>query len=153
MRNVSYSEFLQTTMKNLLAILTLFSILSFSQDKKECDERSYPYWANKINSRIKGENITLRKAFRNIQQEKTNIEPANGFITLQLHIAKTGEFCKMKTFQIDHNYKNTEFNNGTLIKELETIALELKEWKRDKDYKTYNLIRIKIKNGKIEEIF
>lgn len=140
-------------MKNILVIFTVFSSLSFSQDKNECDERSFPYWANEINSRIEGENITLRNAFRKIQEKETSIKPSNGFITLQLHITKTGEFCKMKTFQIDHNYENIKFNNGALIEKLKTIALGLKEWKRDKDYKTYNLIRLKIKNGKIEEIF
>ena len=135
-----------------LAIITL-TLLSFTQDKNECEENSMPYWANHINSRVKGENITLRKAFQKIQQTETNIEPANGFITLRLHITKSGKICNMETFQIDPDYENTEFNNGKLIKKLETIALGLKDWKRDKDYKTYNLIRLKIKKGKIEEIF
>lgn len=140
-------------MKKILVLLTIVSILSFSKDKNECEERSAPYWANNINSRIAGENITLRKAFKKIQQLETNIKPENGLITLRLHITKTGGFCNMDTFQIDQNYENTEFNNGALIKVLESVALGLKDWKRDKEYKTYNLIRIKINNGKIEEIF
>lgn len=127
--------------------------MSFSQDKTECEERSMPYWANGINSRIEGENITLRNAFRDIQLSETDITPINGFITLRVHISKTGKFCNIETFQIDENYQNTEFNSGKLIEKLENIAIELKDWKRDKDFKTYNLIRLKIKNGKIEEIF
>ena len=38
-------------------------------------------------------------------------------------------------------------------RQIEQISIGIKNWKRDKDYKTYNLIRFKIKNGKIEEIF
>lgn len=127
--------------------------LSFTQEKNECDERTMPYWANGINSRINGEGPTLRKAFKEIKTSENNIEPANGFITLRINISKTGKFCDIETFQIDQNYENTEFNNGELIKELEKIAVGLSNWKRDEDYKTYNLIRFKIKNGKIEEIF
>ncbi len=112
-----------------------------------------PYWANNINSGIKGENPTLRKAFKEIQLTETNIQPSNGSITLKLYINKTGEFCEMETFQIDEDYQPTVFNNGNLIKELKTIALNLTDWERDKDFKTYNLIKLKIKNGKIEEIF
>ena len=141
-------------MKKLFTLITIFfTLLSFSQAKNECDERTRPYWANGINSRVEGEVPTLKKAFKDIQLTATNIEPANGFITLRLNISKTGKLCTLETFQIDENYKKTEFNNGELIKELEKIAIGLKEWKRDKEYKTYNLIRIKIKNRKIEEIF
>lgn len=140
-------------MKKLFALITIFTLLSFSQGKSECDERTRPYWAIGINSRVEGEVPTLEKAFKDIQLAETNIEPANGFITLRLDISKTGKLCNLETFQIDENYENTEFNNGELIRELDKIAIELKEWKRDKEYKTYNLIRLKIKNGKIEEIF
>lgn len=140
-------------MKKLVAFLTIFTLLSFSQEKSECEERTKPYWVNGINSRIKGEVPTLKKAFKEIQLTERNIEPANGFITLRLNISKTGKLCNLETFQIDENYKTTRFNNGELIGELEKIAIGLKEWERDGEYKTYNLIRLKIKNGKIEEIF
>lgn len=140
-------------MKKTLALLTILTLLAFSQEKNECDQRARPYWANGINSRVEGEVPTLKKAFNDIQFAETNIEPANGFITLKLNISKSGKLCNLETFQIDENYISTEFNNGELIKELEKIAIELREWKRDKEYKTYNLIRLKIKNGKIEEIF
>lgn len=141
-------------MKKILVLtILIFSIQSFSQENNDCDERTLPYWANGINSRIKGENPTLRKAFEQIQLTKTEIEPKNGFITLRLNISKTGKLCDIETFQIDENNQNTEFNNGSLIKELEKIATGLTDWERDIDVKTYNLIRLKIKNGKIEEIF
>jgi hypothetical protein len=140
-------------MKKLIALITIFTLLSFSQEKNECEEYSMPYWANGINSRIEGENPTLRKAFKDVQLSKTDITPNNGFITLRLNISKTGRFCNIEIFQIDENYQNTDFNNGELIKELERIAIGLTDWERDKEYKTYNLIRLKIKNGKIEEIF
>lgn len=141
-------------MKKILAlILLLGSIQAFSQEKNECDERTMPYWANGINSRIEGENPTLRKSFKKIQLSETIITPNNGFITLRLNITKTGKLCDIETFQIDENYNSTEFNNGELIKKIEQIAFGLTDWKRDKEYKTYNLIRLKIKDGRIEEIF
>ncbi len=141
-------------MKKILVLTILFfSIQSFSQENNDCDERIVPYWWNDTNSRIEGEVPTLKKAFQEIQLYEIEIEPKNGFITLRLNISKTGKLCDIETFQIDDNYKSTEFNNGQLIKELERIAIGLTDWKRDKDYKTYNLIRLKIKDGRIEEIF
>ena len=141
-------------MKKILVLtILLFSIQSFSQEKNDCDEQTFPYWSNGINSRIEGETLTLRKVFEEIQLSQTNIEPKNGFITLRLNISKTGNLCDIDAFQIDKNYKSTVFNNGQLIKELKQIAMRLTDWRKDKNYKTYNLIRFKIKNGRIEEIF
>jgi hypothetical protein len=137
----------------LILTILLFSIESFSQENNDCDDGIVPYWWNGTNSRIEGESPTLRKAFKKIQLSETEIEPSSGFITLRLNISKTGELCDIETFQIDQNYKSTEFNNGQLIEKLEQIAIGLTDWRRDKDYKTYNLIRLKIKNGRIEEIF
>ena len=141
-------------MKKILVLsILLFSIQSFSQENNDCDDSIVPYWWNGTNSRIEGESPTLRKAFKEIQLSETDIEPRNGFITLRLNISKTGNLCDIETFQIDENYKSSEFNNGQLVKELERIAIGLTNWKREKNYKTYNLIRLKIKDGRIEEIF
>ena len=140
-------------MKKIIALLAIVTLLSFSKDENECEDYSSPYWGSGINSRIQGENPTLRKAFEEIQVSETHITPSKGFITLRLNISKTGKLCDIETFQIDENYQNTEFNNGELIKELEKIAIGLTDWERDQDIKTYNLIRIKIKNGIIEETF
>tara|TARA_R110002096_G_scaffold252689_1_gene445562 strand:- start:576 stop:998 length:423 start_codon:yes stop_codon:yes gene_type:complete len=140
-------------MKKLFAFITILSLFAFSQEKNECNERTMPYWWNGINSRIEGEKPNLRKAFKTIQLSETEITPKNGFVTLRLNITKSGKLCNIETFQIDENYEKTEFNKGKLVKELEQISIGIKNWKRDKDYKTYNLIRFKIKNGKIEEIF
>ena len=140
-------------MRNIFILITILFSLSFSQDQTECDESTVPYWAYGVNSRIEGENITIRKAFEKIQKEKSEIKPANGFVTLRLNISKNGKLCDIETFQIDENYQNTKFDNGKLIYELENIATGLTDWKRDEDVKTYNLIRFKIKNGEIEEIF
>ncbi|MCF6347853.1 MAG: hypothetical protein L3J20_06095 [Flavobacteriaceae bacterium] len=138
-------------MKKTLLFIILFTSFSFAQDKSDCDERSIPYYS--INSSVKGENIAIRKAFKKIQNDETNILPNNGFITLRLHISKTGGFCKIETFEIDKNYMPTEFNNGSLVNKLKKVAVNLSNWERDKNKKTFNLIRFKIKNGKIEEIF
>jgi hypothetical protein len=131
-------------MKGILALLTILMLLSFSQDKNECDEHSVPYWLRDINSRVEEDNITLWNIFKKIRQTETNIEPANGFITLRIHISKTGNFCNMETFQIDQNYDITEFNNGKLVEELKTISMGLTDWKRDNNYETYNLDRLKM---------
>jgi len=136
--------------KGLLFII-LFTSFSFAQDKLDCDEYSMPYY--RINSRVNGENITLRKVFKKIQNDETNISPNNGFIILRLHISKTGKFCKIEAFEIDKKYNLIEFNDGNLVDKLKKVAVNLSKWKRDKNYKTFNLIRFKIKNGKIEEIF
>lgn len=140
-------------MKGILVLAITLTLLSFSQDKNECDERSVPYWLHGVNSTIEGETITLRKAFREVQNKETDIQPANGFITLRLNISKNSKLCDIDAFQIDENYEDTEFNKGKVIAELNNIAAGLTDWKRDKDVKTYNLIRFKIKNGRIEEIF
>lgn len=140
-------------MKKLFAFITILSLFAFSQKEKECSERTMPYWWNGINSRIEGEKPNLRKTFKTIQLSETEITPRNGFITLRINITKSGKLCDIETFQINENYEKTEFNKGKLVQKLEQISIRIKNWKRDKDYKTYNLIRFKIKNGKIEEIF
>ncbi|MGS2739709.1 hypothetical protein [Sinomicrobium sp. M5D2P17] len=114
-------------MKRLATIFLIFLLFSFSKDQPDCHERSMPYWANSINSRIVGENITLRKAFKEIQYTKSNIQPANGFITLRLHISKTGNLCNIETFQIDEDYKDTKFNDGKLAEELKKITKGLEK--------------------------
>ncbi|WP_090299546.1 hypothetical protein [Flagellimonas zhangzhouensis] len=139
--------------KILFASIIFLTINFFSQKSDDCDDRTVAYWWNGTNSRIAGEVPTLKKTFGKIQQSETEIEPKNGFITMRLNISKTSKLCDIQTFQIDKNYKKTEFNNGQLALELEKIALGLNDWKKDKNYKTYNLIRLKIQNGKIEEIF
>lgn len=140
-------------MKKLLVLIIFFSSFSGFSQKNNCNESIFPYWYNGIISRIVGESPTLRLAFAKIKQTENAIEPKNGFITLRLNVSKTGDVCSCKTFQIDENYKKTTFNNGKLVNKLEKIALGLTDWFRDKEYLTYNLIRLKIKDGKIEEIF
>ncbi len=79
-------------MKRILVLAITLALLSFAQENDECQERTMPYWANGINSRIEGENPTLRNAFRQIQLSETNIKPNSGFITLRLNISKTGKY-------------------------------------------------------------
>ena len=126
-------------MKNIFIIIFILPLFTLSQEKET--------------SNMGGENIPLRIAFQEIKMSESDITPKNGFITIRRLLSENGEFSEMKSFQIDENYNNTEFNNGTLIKKLERITLGLKKWKRDRDYENFSLIRIKIKNGKIEEIF
>ncbi|WP_291865237.1 hypothetical protein [Maribacter sp.] len=145
-------------MKKHFVILSILFFISCSEKKSDCDDYSEAYWSGTIsgkmhNTRIKGENITIRKAFEKIKKTETNIEPKNGFITLKLHIDKYGFFCSQKKFQIDTNYEPIQFNNGKLIKKLELVASDLKGWSNDTETKTYYLIRLTIKDGRIEEIF
>lgn len=132
--------------------------MSCSGKKSECEEHSSAYWTTTIfgkphNTRIEGENITIRKAFTGIKKSETDIEPKNGFITLRLHLDKYGNFCNQENFQINTDYEPIEFNNGKLIYKLEKISSNLKGWKNDTETKTYYLIRFTIKDGRIEEVF
>ena len=65
--------------KNIPIIILFVAIQSFSQENKDCADCSFPYWASGINSRIEGENPTLRKAFKEIQLHEINIKPSNGW--------------------------------------------------------------------------
>lgn len=105
------------------------------------------------NTKIEGENITLRNAFAEIKKSQNTIEPKNGFVTLRLHIDKYGNFCNQENFQINTEYQPVTFNNGKLIEELEDVSSNLKGWSNDTKTKTYYLIRFTIKDGQIEEIF
>lgn len=136
-----------------IILLILFPLTLSAQEQGDCDDEVMPYWANGINSRIEGENVTIRKAYSEIQHQEHNISPKNGFITIRLNISSTGELCSIDTFQIDQDYKPITFNHGELIKRLVATAKGLSGWTRDKPYKTYNLIRFKIKNGAITQIF
>lgn len=145
-------------MKNLIAIIFTLLFLSCSEKILDCEEHSSAYWTTTMfgkphNTKIERENIAIREAFQEIKKSETNIKPKNGFITLKLHIDKLGDFCNQENFQIDTEYQLTQFNNGTLIDELEKVSKNLKGWKNDTETKTYYLIRLKIKDGQIEEIF
>tara|TARA_R110002051_G_scaffold127199_1_gene200833 strand:- start:780 stop:1160 length:381 start_codon:yes stop_codon:yes gene_type:complete len=126
-------------MKNIFIIIFILPLFVLSQEKERSD--------------LQGENIPLRKAFREIKMSESDITPPNGFITIRRLLSDNGQFSQLKSFQIDENYNKTEFNNGVLLEKLERITIGLKDWKRDRDYENFSLIRIKIKNGKIEEIF
>jgi hypothetical protein len=145
-------------MKKLIAIILTFLIFSCFEKKTDCEEYSSAYWTTTMfgkphNSRIEGENITIRKAFTEIKKSEIDIEPKNGFITLRLNIDKYGNYCNQENFQINTQYQSIEFNDGKLIEQLENISKNLKVWKNDTETKTYYLIRLTIKNGRIEEIF
>jgi hypothetical protein len=105
------------------------------------------------NTRIQGANITIRKAFQELVESEVNIQPNNGFITLKIHLDRSGNFCNQENFQIDSDYQSTQFNNGDLIRKLEDISSQLAGWKNDTNSKTYYLIRLKIEQGRIAEIY
>ncbi len=139
-------------MKKIKIALFFFLIfISCSKKKEPCDEYSKPYF--RYNSAIKGENISIRKAFDKFIKEEVNITPKNGFITLKIHIDKFGNFCNQENFQIDENYQPTIFNNGELIKKVEAISSNLSGWQNDTETKTFYLIRLKIEDGIIKEVF
>ncbi|WP_196888291.1 hypothetical protein [Aureivirga sp. CE67] len=119
----------------------------------DCQEISQPYYASNINGYLVGEGPLLRDYFKELQEKEQNIEPKNGFITIRIHQMPDGTFCDMETFQIDENYERTKFNNGTLVKKVKRIVSKLKYWQRDKAVKTFHLIRLKIQDGQITEVF
>ena len=149
-------------MKKLFAITIIILLISCSDKVADCDEYSSPYYGSTIgidfkekphNTKIEGENITIRESFEQIVSSETEIEPKNGFITLKLHIDKYGNFCNQESFQIDTEYQPTQFNNGQLINKLESISTRLTGWTNDTETKTFYLIRLKVKNGRVAEIF
>lgn len=145
-------------MKNLIVIIFTLLFLSCSEKVSDCEGHSSAYWTTTMfgkphNTRIERENIAIREAFQEIKKTETDIEPKNGFITLKLHINKFGNFCNQENFQIDTKYQFTQFNNGGLIDKLKKVSKNLKGWENDTETKTYYLIRLKIKDGRVEEIF
>jgi len=105
------------------------------------------------NTRIENENVRIRNEFKKLVKSENEINPRRGFITLKIHIDKNGEICNIESYQIDENYFSTVFNDGELLKKINKIAINLDEWKNDTNTKTYYLIRLKINNGSIEEVF
>lgn len=145
-------------MKNISIFVFALVFLSCIEKASDCEDNSAPYWTvsvigNPHNTRIQGENITIRKAFQELVDTEINITPNNGFITLKLHLDKSGNFCNQENFQIDTDYQATEFNDGDLITKLENISSKLEGWLNDTESKTYYLIRLKIQDGQIAEIF
>lgn len=144
-----------------IAVVSTLLFYACSEKKEPCDEYSEPYFSHTLinfslidhNTKIKGENISIRKSFKKLIEEEQDIVPVNGFITIKLHIDKFGNFCKQESFQIDENYQPTIFNNGELIKKIESITNSLKGWTNDTETKTFYLIRLKIKDGSIKEVF
>ncbi|PKB43040.1 hypothetical protein AX016_1222 [Cellulophaga sp. RHA19] len=149
-------------MKKHFTIILILLLFSCNEKDSDCDEHSKPYYSftydiglkeKHHNTKIKGENIVIRKAFQEIMNTETEISPKNGHITLRLHLDKNGNFCNQESFEIDNEYQPTKFNNGELIKKLKSISNGLLGWTNDTETKTFYLIRFKIKGGKIEEIF
>jgi len=144
-----------------IALFFFLIFVSCSKKKEPCNEYSEPYYSSNFkwfsfkdhNTKIKGENITLRKAFKKFIEEEKNITPKKGFITLKIHINKFGNFCNQESFQIDENYQPIVFNNGELIKKVEAISRNLSGWHNDTQTKTFYLIRLKIEDGTIKEVF
>lgn len=139
-------------MKSLLLMFISLIPLSLLAQDGPCNELSSPYWANGINSKVEGELPRIRQVYSSFLESKKSISPKNGFITLQIHVSSEGEICDIISFEIDQNYDPTTFNEGTLS---EDLIKEIRHftWIRKKPFKTYNLIRFKIENGKIIEIF
>lgn len=147
-----------TIMRKLITIIYILQLLSCAEKISDCEELSSAYWRSTMlgkpnNTKIQGENIAIRKAFQKLKKSETSIKPENGFITLKLHIDKYGNFCNQENFQIDSEYQPTQFNNEELIEKLKEVSSHLAGWTNDTETKTYYLIRFKIQNGKIEEIF
>jgi len=144
-------------MKNLF-ILTIILILT-SCKGNSCDEESEGYWTGNFitqklhKTKIEGENITIRNAFKEIIESEKSIKPEQGFITLRLHLDKNGFFCEQDIFEIDTEYQPISFNKGKLAKKLANVSSSLSGWSNQTKTKTYYLIRLKIKNGEIVEIF
>lgn len=138
-------------MKYLKIATILLLLYSCSKKKSLCDEYSKPYYRYK--TIIKGENITIRNAFKKLIYNEQSITPKDGFITIKIHTDKNGNPCSLETYQIDKNYQKTTFNNGELITKVKDISSGLTNWIKETKNKTFYLIRLKIEDGKIKEVF
>lgn len=144
-------------MKTLFVIILILALTSCKENS--CDEESEGYWTGNFitqklhETKIEGENVTIRNAFKEIIESEKNIEPDEGFITLRLHLDKNGFFCEQDVFEIDTDYMLISFNKGILAKKLSNISSSLSGWTNQTNTKTYYLIRLKIKHGEIVEIF
>lgn len=149
---------MQAFLKFFIGLFLIITATSCSKNDNPCQEPSQAYWTVSLfgkphNTKIKGENRTIRKAFKDIMLEKKNIVPSKGYINLKLHLDKNGNFCSLESFEIDDTYSTTSFNNGKLIKDLEKIASSLEGWSNDTNTKTYYLIKFVINEGIIKEVF
>ena len=138
-------------MKYLKIATILLLLYACSKKKDLCNQHSEPYYRYK--TIIKGENITIRNAFKKLIQNEQNITPKNGFITVKIHTDKNGNLCNLETYQIDKNYQPINFNNDELVTKVKDISSGLTNWIKDTKVKTFYLIRLKIEDGKIKEVF
>ncbi|MFS4418113.1 hypothetical protein [Maribacter sp. 2307ULW6-5] len=143
----------------LLGIMLILVFPITACNNAPCAEESEPYWGGNLlsrkmhNTKIKGENVTIRQAFGDLRTAERNIRPRQGFITLRLHLDKHGNFCEQEIFEIDRDYRPTSFNEGDLGTKLMATSAALTGWSNATETKTYYLIRFKIENGSILEIF
>lgn len=140
-------------MKNIIYLIVLFLILSCSNKIEGCEEISIPSWHNGNELGLEGGSKEIRKIFSEIQKSGSDIIPPNGFITLKVHINPNGEICSIESFQIDQDYEPISFNNDVLVNGLEKKVKQIDGWLNKLRIKSFFLIRFKIKDGRISEIF
>lgn len=134
-------------------MLFIILIIGCADEKKVCNEMSIPPWHNSNELGIEGGSKKIREIFSEIQRTENKINPQNGFITLKIHINSEGELCNVESFQINQDYKAIVFNDNDLINRLEKKAREILIWQNKLKVQSFYLIRFKMIEGRIDEIF
>ncbi len=126
-------------------------ILSGRSKLQICDERVvYEYYQTQLT--YQGGTQAVRDLFYERVTKVANISPSNGWITLRFLVNCEDRVGRIRSFGIDQEY-NVATIDTELKQQLHTIAKSLEDWSRKAPFDSYYMVRFKIVNGKIQEIF
>ena len=160
MKYINYFVYL-----TIVAVIILASIIYFSFktkvgriDKKEiidqgtsfepCSSHIYQYYSTKAGYR------TERYGIRKVISEpinQLNFPDFSGNINIRFVINCKNEIGYFRIKTVDQDYKKVEISTD-LQKRIVSIIQQLKDW-NGKNKDSYYQIQIKLKNGKVEDIF
>ena len=160
MKYINYFVYL-----TIVAVIILASIIYFSFktkvgriDKKEiidqgtsfepCSSHIYQYYSTKAGYR------TERYGIRKVISEpinQLNFPIFSGNINVRFVINCKNEIGYFRIKTVDQDYKKVEISTD-LQKRIVSIIQQLKDW-NGKNKDSYYQIQIKLKNGKVEDIF
>lgn len=160
MKYINYFVYLTIVAMIILASIIYFSfktkvgninkkeIIDKDTSFKPCSSTIYQYYST--NGGYKTERYGIRKVISEpIHQLK--FPNFSGNINVRFVINCKNEIGYFKIKAIDQDYKKVEISDN-LQKKIVAIIQQLKDW-NGKDEDSYYQIQIKLKNGKVEDIF
>ena len=160
MKYINYFVYLTIVAMIILASIIYFSfktkvgninkkeIIDKDTSFKPCSSTIYQYYST--NGGYKTERYGIRKVISEpIHQLK--FPNFSGNINVRFVINCKNEIGYFKIKAIDQDYKKVEISDD-LQKKIVAIIQQLKDW-NGKDEDSYYQIQIKLKNGKVEDIF